>query len=102
MTLEAGLYEDPRPAAPAPLLDFANNVETTLWALGQALRDPAYALDHLPDLRADQRALADLQTSSRPGRDAAPDLAGFRHAILVSETDRMTNSLTTMTRVLRR
>jgi len=101
MALEAALHDDLHPAIPAALRVFVDDVETTLRALSQALRHPSSSLTNLPDLRADQRALAD-RAATQPGQDAPTGLAGYRGAIIVSEADRMTNSITTMTRVLRR
>ena len=93
MAIEAGLY--PRPPAPRPALAlFAADGDATLGAIAAALRAPAAPLGPLPDLRADQRAL--LAAAHAEG--AAPD-QGL--AALTVETERMTNSLNTLTYLLR-
>jgi uncharacterized membrane protein YccC len=92
MAIEAGLY--PRPPAPRPeLARFAADADATLAAIAAALRAPGTPLGPLPDLRADQRAL--LAAAQTEG--AAPD-QGL--AALTVETERMTNSLNTLTYLL--
>jgi uncharacterized membrane protein YccC len=85
MSLEAGLAT----SAPVPPRDafrkLANDADATLYYLGAALRGSAIARGHLPDLREDHHAL--LQTGD-------PHVG--RYALVNVETDRMVNSLNTL------
>ena len=85
MALEAGLYRSqPVPARPA-FATFANNVDSTLYFLAAYLRGVPVQPGDLPDLREDHRAL--LRTAVSPAE---------RYAVVNVETDRVTNSLNTL------
>jgi uncharacterized membrane protein YccC len=99
MTLEARLYQPPPPTPPPVLRTFAADVDVTLDALAQALRDPTCSLHDLPDLRADQQALVAAPPSGVSTDGAAPT-SGFRRAALTTETERITNSLNTLVYLL--
>ena len=89
MALEAGLKGSrPAPARPA-FRRFADDVEVTLHSLAGALRGSPLARADLPDLREDHYAL------SHSG-----DPAAERYALVNVETDRVTNSLNTMSEEL--
>jgi uncharacterized membrane protein YccC len=91
MALEAGLYTSrPVPAREA-FARFANNVELTLHSLAAALRGSPVTSAALPDLREDHHALIHA---------AAP--AAERYALVNVETDRITNSLNTLSEELMR
>jgi hypothetical protein len=64
----------------------ANHVELTLYSLAHALRGSPLNRANLPDLREDHHALL----------AAVYDLRAERHALVNVETDRMTNSLNTL------
>jgi uncharacterized membrane protein YccC len=85
MSLEAGLAA----SAPVPPRDafrkLANDADATLYFLAAALRGSSIERGHLPDLREDHHAL--LQ-SGDPHVD--------RYALVNVETDRMVNSLNTL------
>jgi len=85
MSLEAGLAT----SAPVPPRDafrkLANDADATLYYLGAALRGSAIARGHLPDLREDHHVL--LQSGD-------PHVG--RYALVNVETDRMVNSLNTL------
>jgi uncharacterized membrane protein YccC len=85
MSLEAGLAT----SAPVPPRDafrkLANDADATLYYLGAALRGSAIARGHLPDLREDHHAL--LQSGD-------PHVG--RYALVNVETDRVVNSLNTL------
>jgi uncharacterized membrane protein YccC len=85
MSLEAGLAT----SAPVPPRDafrkLANDADATLYYLGAALRGSAIERRHLPDLREDHHAL--LQSGD-------PHVG--RYALVNLETDRMVNSLNTL------
>ena len=85
MALEAGLFHSqPVPARPA-FRAFANNVDATMYFLAAYLRGtPAHPGD-LPDLREDHRA---LRHSGDPSAE--------RYQLVNVETDRVTNSLNTL------
>jgi uncharacterized membrane protein YccC len=85
MALEAGLSTS-RSAPPREAFrKFANDVELTLYYLAAALRGSPLAPDALPDLREDHRALVQTGDShSQP------------YALMNVETDRITNSLNTL------
>ncbi len=104
MAFEAGLYSAPAPPAPPQLHAFVDDIDATLGALVQALCDPSYGLRSLPNLRADQRALADLADPEQ-ARDGSEDRTtndSYRLAVIVSEADRVTDSVNTMTDLARR
>ena len=85
MALEAGLHgSHPAPAREA-FRRFANDVELTLHSLAGALRGSPLARGDLPDLREDHHALAH-----------SGDPATERYALVNVETDRVTNSLNTL------
>lgn len=85
MALEAGLHTSrPAPAREA-FRRFANDLELTLHSLAGALRGSPLSRADLPDLREDHHALAH---SGDPGRE--------RYALVNAETDRVTNSLNTV------
>lgn len=103
MALEAGLYHGPvsNASAPAALRVFAADVDTTLCALARTLRDPSYGFDDLPDLRADQRALRMPRPDEAAG-DGPARQGVYPGAVLALETDRVVDSINTMTALLRR
>jgi uncharacterized membrane protein YccC len=85
MALEAGLHgSHPAPAREA-FRRFANDVELTLHSLAGALRGSPLERGDLPDLREDHHALAH-----------SGDPATERYALVNVETDRVTNSLNTL------
>lgn len=85
MALEAGLHgSHPAPARGA-FRRFANDVELTLHSLAGALRGSPLERGDLPDLREDHHALAH-----------SGDPATERYALVNVETDRVTNSLNTL------
>jgi uncharacterized membrane protein YccC len=85
LALEAGLVQ----SRPAPVREgfrvLANHVELTLYSLAHALRGSALSRGDLPDLREDHHALL-----------AQGDSLAERYALVDAETDRMTNSLNTL------
>ena len=89
MALEAGLHG----SRPAPARDafrrFANHAELTLHSLSGALRGSPLTPADLPDLREDHHALAH-----------SGDPATERYALVNVETDRVTNSLNTLSEEL--
>jgi uncharacterized membrane protein YccC len=91
LALEAGLSTS-RSAPPREAFrKFANDVELTLYYLAAALRGSPLAPDALPDLREDQRALVHAgDSNSQP------------YALMNVETDRITNSLNTLSEELLR
>lgn len=90
MALEAGLHGAPV-RAPEAFARFANDVELTLYYLSAALRGSPIAPRDLPDLREDHNALVH-------GGPSAPD----PHAFVNVETDRITNSLNSLSEQLMR
>lgn len=91
MALEAGLdASHPAPAREA-FRRFANDVELTLHLLAGALRGSRLARGDLPDLREDHHALAH-----------SGDPATERYTLVNVETDRITNSLNTLSEQLLR
>jgi len=85
MALEAGLYtSSPVPARPG-FRPFANDVELTLYYLASALRGSPILRNTLPDLREDHHALLE-----------SGDGHVERYALVNTETDRITNSLNTL------
>jgi len=91
MALEAGQYSSqPVPARPE-FRKFADDVEFTLYYLAAALRGSPLTRDALPDLREDHYALV------HGGDDRVE-----RYALVNVETDRITNSLNTLSEDLLR
>jgi uncharacterized membrane protein YccC len=91
MALESGLYSS-QPLAPRDAFrSFANDVELTLYYLAAALRGSPLTLDALPGLREDHRALVH-----------SGDSLTERYALVNVETDRITNSLNTLSEELLR
>lgn len=85
MALESGLTSShPVPARKA-FQPFANQVELTLYLLASALRGSPFTPDHLPDLREAHRALTHSEESLTD-----------RYTLVNVETDRITNSLNTL------
>lgn len=85
MALEAGLSSSsPVPARPG-FRQFANDVERTLYYLAAALRGFALGVADLPDLREDHHAL--VHSSSAVTE---------RYMLVNVETDRITNSVNTL------
>jgi uncharacterized membrane protein YccC len=85
MALEAGLFSSqPVPARPQ-FATFANNVDSTLYFLAAYLRGVPVEPGDLPDLREDQRALVHSGVSHVQ-----------RYALVNVESDRVTNSLNTL------
>jgi hypothetical protein len=85
MALEAGLSSSYQAPAREAFRPFANDVELTLYYLAAALRGSPISAEALPDLREDHNALVhsgDSQTE--------------RSALVNVETDRITNSLNTL------
>src|SRR5581483_11814998 len=89
MALEAGLSSSRPVPARQPFARFANDVELTLYYLASALRGSP--LDHagLPDLREDHHELVH-----------SPEALTERYALVNVETDRITNSLNTLSEEL--
>jgi uncharacterized membrane protein YccC len=85
MALEAGLYTSHAVPARAAFQTFANHVELTLYYLASALRGDPLTRDTLPDLREDHHAL--VHSANAPSE---------RYALVNVETDRITNSLNTL------
>jgi uncharacterized membrane protein YccC len=86
MALEAGLTRSkPVPARPAFRL-FSHDVEITLHSLASALRGAGLDVSELPDLREDHHMLIE-----------SGDAATERYALVNIESDRITNSLNTLT-----
>ena len=84
MALEAGLASRTAPARLA-FVPFANDVELTLYYLASALRGSALDRASLPDLREDHHALIHSVVSGAE-----------RYALVNTETDRIVNSLNTL------
>ncbi len=86
MALEAGLVRSrPVPARDA-FRTFSTHVDLTLYFLAASLRGSQISAGDLPDLREDHHALI-----------ASGDPAVDRYALVNEETDRITNSLNTLT-----
>jgi uncharacterized membrane protein YccC len=85
MALEAGLLSSQPAPARGPFRRFADDVELTLYYLAAALRGSPIHADALPDLREDHNALAH-----------SGDGLNDRYALVNVETDRITNSLNTL------
>lgn len=89
MALEAGLASS-RPALVRPAIrKFADDVELTLYYLSAALRGSPLVPADLPNLREDHHAL--VHSGGSPSE---------RHALVNVETDRITNSLNTLSEEL--
>ena len=89
MALEAGLYSShPVPAREA-FQQFANDVELTLYYLASYLRRSPITREALPDLREDHHALVHSSHALTE-----------RYALVDVETDRITNSLNTLSEEL--
>jgi len=88
MALEAGLLGGRNGPAGDPFRRFGNHVELTLHSLAGALRGSPLTLADLPDLREDHHALSQVEAGAA------------RDAFLVVETDRLTNSLNTLSEEL--
>ena len=99
MALEAAEYAGEDLTVPLPLQVFVRDVDTTLQALEQALRNPDYPLNTLPDLRADQRELSMAAHSAPVAPAQAP--VHYRLALLAYESDRITDSVNTLAQLLR-
>jgi uncharacterized membrane protein YccC len=85
MAIEAGLENSPPVPARDTFRRFANDVERTLHSLAAALRGSPLTRADLPDLREDHHALLH-----------SGDPATERYALINVETDRLTNSLNTL------
>lgn len=85
MALEAGLHTSLPAAARDAFRSFANNVELTLYYLAAALRGSPLTLGALPNLRQGHHALIH-----------SGDSLTTRYALVNVETDRITNSLNTL------
>jgi uncharacterized membrane protein YccC len=86
MALEAGLVQTNPTKAREEFRTLANHIELTLHSLGHALRGSPLGRSELPDLREDHHALLAARGVSRTER----------HALVNVETDRITNSLNTL------
>jgi uncharacterized membrane protein YccC len=91
MALEAGLYTSHAVPAREAFRTFANHVELTLYYLASALRGEDLTRETLPDLREDHHTLVH-----------AGNALTERYARVNVETDRMTNSLNTLSEELLR
>lgn len=91
MALEAGLSSSRPVPARAAFRSFANDVELTLYYLASALRGSPIQRTALPDLREDHHALVH-----------SGDSLTERYALVNVETDRITNSLNTLSEDLLR
>jgi uncharacterized membrane protein YccC len=89
MSLEAGLSASARAPARAAFPSFADDLETTLSHLAAALRGSPLRKDDLPDLRESHSRLV----HSGDGRTD-------RYALVNVETDRITNSLNTLSELV--
>ena len=85
IALEAGLARSRPVPARDPFRALANHVELTLHSLAAALRGSPLSAGDLPDLREDHHALV-----------ATGDSLVDRYALVNAETDRITNSLNTL------
>ncbi len=85
MALEAGLAQsNPDPPRPA-FRTLANHIELTLYSLAAALRGSPLSRGDLPDLREDHHALI-----------GSTDAVTTRYTLVNVETDRIANSLNTL------
>jgi uncharacterized membrane protein YccC len=85
MALEAGLASPERPPARDAFRTLAHHVELTMYVLAEAFRGSAVSIGELPDLREDHQRLLEAGVS-------APN----RYALSNVETDRVVNSLNTL------
>jgi uncharacterized membrane protein YccC len=85
MALEAGLLSSQPVPAREPFRRFADDVELTLYYLAAALRWSPMHAEGLPNLREDHNALAQ-----------SDEALNDRYALANVETDRITNSLNTL------
>ncbi|HXI41450.1 MAG TPA: FUSC family protein [Bryobacteraceae bacterium] len=85
MALEAGLLSSHPAPAREPFRRFANDVELTLYYLAAALRGSPIDAAGLPNLREDHNALVH-----------SGEALNDRYALVNVETDRVTNSLNTL------
>ena len=86
MALEAELYLSYPATTRATFQALGNHIELTLYSLASALRGSTLRKEELPDLREDHHALVG-------GGDSLTE----RFALVNVETDRITNSLNTLT-----
>ncbi len=86
MALEAGLSRSHPVPARAAFRALADHIELTLYYLAAGLRGSPLDRAHLPDLREDHHALV-----------TSGDALTERYALVNVETDRITNSLNTLT-----
>jgi uncharacterized membrane protein YccC len=91
MAIEAGLHTSQAAPAREEFRTFADHVELTLYFLAAALRGSPLSPESLPGLREDHHALL-----------GAGDSRLERYALMNVETDRVTNSLNTLTGELAR
>jgi uncharacterized membrane protein YccC len=85
MALDSGLAQSEHAPARPAFRQFADDVDLTFYYLAGALRGAGKIKSHLPDLREDHRLLLE---SGDPARE--------RYALVNIETDRVTNSLNTL------
>ncbi len=85
LALEAAIANSAPVSPRPPFFQFANDVELTVYYLAAALRGSRVEADSLPDLREDHRVL--VQTG---------DSGAEVYALVNVETDRITNSLNTL------
>ena len=85
MAMEAGLVRSRAVPARAAFRTFAEDVDRTLAVLASSLRGAPVQPEDLPDLREDHHALI-----------AVGDPHEERYALINIETDRVTNSLNTL------
>lgn len=89
MSLEGGLVDAPPVKDREAFTRFANHLELTLYYLASVLRGARLTLDALPDLREDQHGLL-----------ISGDPRVQRYALVNVETDRITNSVNTLSAAL--
>jgi hypothetical protein len=100
ISLEAGLYHVSRAPETDALRVFAADVDTALCRDAEALREGTCPPPNMVSLRADQRTIvADMRSAS--GQDEPIDGDGYPAALLAAETDRLTDSINTITAILR-
>jgi uncharacterized membrane protein YccC len=85
MALEAGLLSSHPAPAREPFRRFADDVELTLYYLAASLRGSPIHAEELPNLREDHNALVH-----------SGEALNDRYALVNVETDRITNSLNTL------
>jgi uncharacterized membrane protein YccC len=101
MSLEAGLYHVSRAPETDALRAFAADVDTALRRDAEALRAGTCPPPDMVSLRSDQRTIvADMRSAS--GQDEPIDGDGYPAALVAAETDRLTDSINTITAILRR